>query len=194
MIFSISFILFSPLGWAARLGKTCLGSSYLFHLCAESLSLLPVHFGIYPRAVFYYITLKRSAYDLTTLFGSILTNMDATIGRRIIIGGRTTIGLCDIGDHSNIGNGTTILSGRRQHNFSKPKQMMEGPASIERIKIGKYAFIGDNCTIMADVGNYTIVGAGSVVVNPIPDGFVAVGNPAKPIKKRQNVDHLIHIN
>lgn len=191
---SISFIIFWPLGWTAKLSKIWLGSSYLFHLFAESLSLLPVHLGIYPRTVFYHTTLKKTSCDLITLFGSILTNMDTTIGSKVIIGGRTTIGLCDIGNHSNIGNGTTILSGRRHHNFNEPKQMMNGPACIERIKIGRYVFIGDNCTIMANVGNYTIVGAGSVVVNPVPDGVVAVGNPARVIKKRQNVDELINIH
>lgn len=32
------------------------------------------------------------------------------------------------------------------------------------------------------IGDYSIVGAGAVVVNDIPANCTAVGNPAKPIK------------
>lgn len=58
-------------------------------------------------------------------------------------------------------------------------------------KDGHKPIIGDKVTIGANVvvignvkiGNNVIIGAGSVVVKDIPDNSVAVGNPAKVIKK-----------
>ena len=52
--------------------------------------------------------------------------------------------------------------------------------------------VGDNVTIGAGasiigpvkIGNYTIIGAGAVVITDIPANSVAVGVPAKVVKKR----------
>ena len=33
------------------------------------------------------------------------------------------------------------------------------------------------------IGSNTIIGMGSVVYNDIPDNMIAIGNPARPIKK-----------
>jgi acetyltransferase-like isoleucine patch superfamily enzyme len=38
---------------------------------------------------------------------------------------------------------------------------------------------------MADVGAGTVVGAGAVVTNPLPDYVIAVGVPAKVIRSRK---------
>ena len=56
------------------------------------------------------------------------------------------------------------------------------------VLIKKGAVISVGCTIIAGVtiGENSIVGAGSVVTQDIPDFCVAVGNPARVIKK---IDH-----
>lgn len=56
----------------------------------------------------------------------------------------------------------------------------------QRIKIGKYCWIGMNAVILPGVilGNHTIVGANAVVTTSFPNGYcVIAGNPAKEIKK-----------
>jgi acetyltransferase-like isoleucine patch superfamily enzyme len=54
--------------------------------------------------------------------------------------------------------------------------------SIVRIKSG--AWIGENvCIIGASVGRNSVIGSNSVVTKDIPDYCVAVGSPAKVIKK-----------
>ena len=47
------------------------------------------------------------------------------------------------------------------------------------------ASIGSNVTVMCGitVGTCSIVGAGSVVINDVPDNVIVAGNPAKVIKK-----------
>ena len=51
--------------------------------------------------------------------------------------------------------------------------------------IKKGAVIGSNATLMPVViGENSIIGAGSVVTKDIPDNCVAVGNPARVIKKK----------
>lgn len=51
------------------------------------------------------------------------------------------------------------------------------------IKIGEGAWIGANCFILDSVGKGCIIGANTVVTKPIPDHCIAVGNPARVIKK-----------
>ena len=51
-------------------------------------------------------------------------------------------------------------------------------------RIGDNSFVGMNVPIKqgAVIGSGSVVGMGSVVVRDIPDGVVAVGNPARPMK------------
>ena len=52
------------------------------------------------------------------------------------------------------------------------------------VEIGKNSWIGENvCIIGAKIGKHCIVGANSVVNRDIPDYCLAVGSPAKVIKK-----------
>jgi maltose O-acetyltransferase len=46
-----------------------------------------------------------------------------------------------------------------------------------------HVWLGAGCIVMADVGENSIVGAGSVVTKPIPPNSVAVGNPARVLRK-----------
>lgn len=56
------------------------------------------------------------------------------------------------------------------------------------ITIGDNVWIGDKATILGNVhiGNNVIIGANSVVTSDIPDNCIAVGVPAKIIKKLTN--------
>lgn len=70
----------------------------------------------------------------------------------------------------------TNAAERLQTQFSKP------------IKIGNNCWIGGNTVILPGVtiGNGCTIGAGSVVTKDIPDHTLAVGNPAKVIRKLHN--------
>ena len=64
-----------------------------------------------------------------------------------------------------------------------------GAKDSERPIIGDNVYLGANVTIIGHVriGNNVTIGAGAVVVKDIPDNAIAVGNPAKVIKYKENV-------
>lgn len=57
--------------------------------------------------------------------------------------------------------------------------------SFESVEIGEECWIGERVCILPGVkiGARTIIGAGSVVTKDVPEYSIAVGNPAKVIKK-----------
>lgn len=54
----------------------------------------------------------------------------------------------------------------------------------KEVVIGKQSWLGENvCVIGASIGKHSIIGANSVVLSDIPDYSIAVGSPAKVIKR-----------
>lgn len=55
----------------------------------------------------------------------------------------------------------------------------------EPVNIGNNVWIGGNVTILpgVNIGDNVTIGAGSVVKKDIPDNSIAVGNPARVVKK-----------
>ncbi|MGQ0708808.1 MAG: NeuD/PglB/VioB family sugar acetyltransferase [Rhodoferax sp.] len=55
-------------------------------------------------------------------------------------------------------------------------------------KIGKNCYIGMGALIKESlvIGDNVIIGMGSVVYNDIPDGVIALGNPARPMRPNQD--------
>jgi len=109
-----------------------------------------------------------------------------------------------IGDGSRIGNfnhiyatseiviGENVLTADKvyisdnQHSFD----LVDIPIWKQKIKqlkavsIGEGTWIGENaCIIGASIGRYCVVGANSIVKSNIPDYCVAVGSPAKIVKR-----------
>lgn len=70
-------------------------------------------------------------------------------------------------------------------NFSCIHCTTLGATNKGRPTIGDNVSLGANVTIIGNVhiGNNVTIGAGSVVVKDIPDNSIAVGNPAKVIKR-----------
>lgn len=55
---------------------------------------------------------------------------------------------------------------------------------LKSVVIGEGSWLGENvCVCGAKVGKHCVIGANSVVVSDIPDYSVAVGSPAKVVKK-----------
>lgn len=73
-----------------------------------------------------------------------------------------------------------------QHDFSSIKIpiLEQGVIQLPKVIIGDGSWIGENVCIMgASIGRNCVIGANSVVTKDIPDYCVAVGSPARVIKK-----------
>ena len=91
-----------------------------------------------------------------------------------------------IGRYCNIG-GNTFIWDTDFHPLDYIKRRNNDESSIisKPIFIGDDVFIGANCIVLkgVNIGNRSIIGAGSVVTGIIPPDEVWAGNPAKFIKK-----------
>ena len=57
------------------------------------------------------------------------------------------------------------------------------------VTVGKYTYIGLSSCVKQGIriGNFSIISMGSVVYKDIPDEMIAVGNPARPMKKNDKL-------
>lgn len=71
-------------------------------------------------------------------------------------------------------------------------QRNEGLEFAKPIKVGSNVWIGGNVCVMPGVtiGDGSVIGGGSVVVDDIPAGVVAAGNPCKVIRKITDKDKM----
>ena len=72
------------------------------------------------------------------------------------------------------------------HGILKPESSyINNELVLKKIFISDDVWIGQGSYILpgVNIGKYSIIGAGSVVTKDIPDYCMAVGNPAKIIKK-----------
>lgn len=78
------------------------------------------------------------------------------------------------------------------------KHLTGHPVCRGDIVIGNDVWVGEGCMIMSGVtiGDGAVIGARSIVTRDIPPYMIAVGAPAKPLKKRftdEQIDKLISI-
>lgn len=110
---------------------------------------------------------------------------DIMIGSHTRIGlGNTIIGPVTIRDKVNIAQ-NVVISGLN-HNFENiSKVIAEQGVNTKQITIEDNVWIGANCIILAGVhiGKHVVIGAGSVVTKDISPYSVAMGNPARVVKK-----------
>lgn len=90
--------------------------------------------------------------------------------------------LISIGSRVTISHGVDFIThdgGMRVARAEHPNAYLYG-----RIRVEDDCFIGAHCTLLlgATVGAGSVIGAGSIVTGKIPEGVVAVGAPAKPLK------------
>lgn len=127
-----------------------------------------------------HVTIKKGAI---IMMGAII-NAGAYIGENTMIDMNVTIGgrAC-IKNNCHIGAGSVIAG------------VIE-PYSSKEVVIEDDVFIGANATVLEGVhiGKGSVIGAGSVVINDVPDNVVVVGVPGRIIKKREKlIDSKVEI-
>jgi acetyltransferase EpsM len=108
--------------------------------------------------------------DGTLLAPNTLVTTRATVGAHCILNVKASVSHdCVIGDFANINPGATLCGD---------------------VHVGEGSYIGAGATVIEKkrIGAWTIVGAGAVVTQDLPDGVMAVGVPAR-IVKRQGIPH-----
>jgi virginiamycin A acetyltransferase len=185
VIVTFSAMLTLPCWLLARCQQRLTGGEGIFSACSELLSLVPGLPGVYLRRGFYRMMLETCASDCHIGFGTTFAHPQACLGRGVYVGNRCTLGAVTLGDHATIGSNVDILSGRRQHAFTRlDAPIQEQGGAFERVHIGRNCWIGNSAVVMADVGDDCVIGAGSVVVKAIAPRSVAVGNPASVKRSR----------
>jgi len=86
----------------------------------------------------------------------------------------------DVGAHSQLGPGVLITT--TTHDFRKSMR-----TEFRKVNIGKWVWIGANAVILPGItiGQYAVIGAGSIVTRDIPDCAIAAGNPARIIGENE---------
>lgn len=120
------------------------------------------------------------------------------IGRNVSVNRSLHIGCCNlivIGDDVLIGSNVCITD--HQHGYVDDRDVDVAPSTRDlyskgAVVIGDGVWIGENVVIMPNVtiGKGAIIGAGSIVTKNIPDYGVAVGCPARTIRKLKGVTRV----
>lgn len=120
--------------------------------------------AIHPTAV---IAEDVAIGEGVAIFGTVVVNPGSSIGDNVILNTGCTVDHdCSIADHVHIAPGAHLAGG---------------------VVVAEGAFVGTGASIIPyrKVGQWSIVGAGGVVVDDIPDHVTAVGAPARVIKEHQ---------
>lgn len=125
-----------------------------------------------------YLTINSPCH-LTSIHGGKIT-----IGNNVGLNGNTIAArkLIQIGDETMIAP-NVLISDHDGHSLDPEKRWKE-KGSSEKIIIGKRCWIGANCIILkgVEIGDNTIIGAGSVVTDKCETNSIYAGNPARKIR------------
>ena len=147
--------------------------------------------------------------DLVVLDAKGASNKGITIGNGVFLGRGTILSCKDgditLGDHVNIGFHSEVFSGSdvtvgRYGLFAAYTYLVGGGHAFERadvpvidqdrssrgITLGDNVWLGTGTKVLDGVriGTGVVVGAGAVVTEDLPDGAIAVGIPARVVRRR----------
>ena len=164
------------------------GTDEAFPGWSQLFSLLPGRTGVYLRRTFYSVSLQSCDQDACISFGTIFSHSGASVGRCSYIGNYCSVGDVAIGDDVLIASHVSIMNDCHQHGIERLDiPVREQPGKYDPITIGDDAWIGEKATVAASVGQHSIVGAGALVLSPVPDYAIVAGVPARIIGDRRKI-------
>lgn len=116
-----------------------------------------------------------------------ITDRVVSIGDRCLIGrGSSIIGHLEITIGDDVWTGPHVYITDQNHGYDDRELPISQQHQPERpVTIGSGSWLGTGTVVLpgADIGEHVVIGANSVVSGTIPDFTVAVGAPARVIKK-----------
>jgi len=116
-----------------------------------------------------------------------LTKPVVTIGDRCLIGrGSGIVGHLSIVIGNDVWTGHHVYITDQNHDYRDVTRPISQQSQPERaVSIGDGSWIGHGSIVLpgATIGRHVVIGANSVVTSSIPDRSVAVGSPARVIKR-----------
>jgi virginiamycin A acetyltransferase len=169
--------------------RPLLGADRALEGSSQALGLVPGLTGDYLRRAFLARVLASFAPTATAQFGTLFSKAGARIDEGAYVGPRCHLGLVHLQRDVLLGAGVHIPSGAATHGTEDiDRPIRDQPGTRTLVTIGEGTWIGSAAIVMADVGKHSVIGAGSVVTQPIPDYSVAVGVPARVIRTRTRTD------
>lgn len=110
------------------------------------------------------------------------------IGNNVLLGRNSTILCCNevnIGDDCLFASYCTIIDENHGMDPSLGIRYEAQKLDVKNVDIGRNCWIGEKVIILpgVSIGDNAVIGAGSVVTKSIPADSIAVGNPARVVKK-----------
>lgn len=134
-----------------------------------------------------YDKLKENNIKFATIVdSSAIVSDTATLGEGVTIPAH-----CFVSSLARIGNNSTLNTGAligHEVTISKNCVITSAVNIAGNCIIGDNTYIGMGAQIKqgTTIGKGVIIGMGSIVYNDIPDGVIALGNPARPMKNNTN--------
>jgi virginiamycin A acetyltransferase len=166
-----------------------LGRDRALHGSSQALSIVPGISGQYLRRAFFCRVLEECHATVTIEFGTLFSQAGSRLGEHVYIGPHCHLGLVHLERDVLIAAGVHVPSGPETHGTgSLDRPIREQPGHLRMVRIGAGTWIGSGAVVMADVGRDTVVAAGAVVTEPLPDLVIAAGVPARVVRQRGTGD------
>ena len=185
----VALVAVLPMLLSFALRRRVMGRDRALEGSTQTLALVPGLAGIYLRRAFLSQVLAGCAASATVEFGTLFSQTGARLDAHVYVGPRCHLGLVHLEPHVLLAAGVHVPSGARTHGTSDAHRPIgEQPQARSLVRIGEGTWVGSAAVIMADVGRHSVIGAGAVVTTPIPDFVVAVGVPARVVRRRRPDD------
>lgn len=186
-VHALAMICISPAVFLYYVKSLFIGRDAALHGSSQALSLLPGIPGRYLRVAFLRCVLSSCDASACVEFGTLFSQAGARLGKNAYIGPHCHIGLADIEEDVLLAAGVHVPSGPSTHGVERidiPIRLQ--PGRPKTVRVGAGSWVGSGAVVMADVGEHSVVGAGSVVIHALPAFCMAAGAPARVIRQRSS--------
>ena len=184
VIDALCAVLVAVPGFTSALEHRLSDGETVFSFWAQSFALVPGLPGVFIRRAYYRQTLESCGRTFFVGFGALVAHREARIDDDVYIGPYAVVGCCHLENGCLVGTRCSIVSGANQHTLDAGARWTPTDSSrLERVRIGKHAWLGEGSLILADIGAGAMIAAGAVVASAVPPSTVVAGNPARFVRR-----------